>query len=90
MFSTTERRRMFKTAVNQLLNDSSERGGAALDRILADVLASGAKHQMTEEDGVCASCMDLDSQPVRRRHGSVCDNCGNPWHVCHKSARRRM
>lgn len=90
MFTTMERRRMFKTAVKQMLDDSSERGGEVLDRILADVMASGVKHETTEEDGICASCMDLDSQPVRRQHGSVCDNCNQPWHVCHKSALRRM
>lgn len=89
MFSATERQRIQQTAIRQaraLDND-------VLDRILRDVLSGAKRADMDiDEDGICAHCLDPDSQPVERErsaaHHLACDACGHDWHPVHKSRRR--
>lgn len=90
MFSTTERQRIFTTAITQ----AKRLDDAALDRILRDVVL-GVKRApiVVEEDGICSHCLDSESQPIEREHSAhrlACDNCERDWHPVNKHARRRM
>lgn len=90
MFSTTERQRMYQTAIRQARQLDVD----ALDRILRDVLTGTKRDASVDEDGICAHCLDPESQPVTRDHSTghhlACDACGHDWHPVHNSARRRM
>lgn len=89
MFSTTERQRIYTTALTQAKRLDAD----ALDRILRDVVLGAKRLTDIDEDGICAHCLDLESQPVeheRSAHHLACDSCGHDWHPVSHQARRRM
>lgn len=91
MFSTIERQRIYRAALTQ----AKRLDDATIDRILRDVIL-GVKRPATvsDEDGICAHCLDPESQPIERErsgaHHLACDTCHHDWHPVSRLARRRM